>query len=113
MWGTRDWWGSKLQGLGYYGEHKTAGKVGGNRTGAPRTSVRGTKEIFFECFWFDTEKTIEGLRPSFPAHVRCSERGAPVQFPPKFPGSVAIALFGSEVGGLIDELEAYRHEPEG
>jgi hypothetical protein len=26
---------------------------------------------------------------------------------------VAAVLFGSEVGGLIDKLEANRHEPEG
>jgi hypothetical protein len=26
---------------------------------------------------------------------------------------VRFVLFGSQVGGLIDKLEAYRHEPEG
>jgi hypothetical protein len=113
MWGTPDWWGSKLQGLGYYAG-STRPQVRSEEIGrVPSAPAHvGRKRIFFECFWFDTEKTIEGLRPSFPAHVRCSE-GAPVQFPPKFPGSVAIALLGSEVGGLVDELEAYRHEPEG
>jgi hypothetical protein len=25
----------------------------------------------------------------------------------------AVLLFGSDMGGLIDKLEAYRHEPEG
>jgi hypothetical protein len=30
------------------------------------------------------EKAIVGLRPSFSAHVRWGEHGAPVRFPPAF-----------------------------
>jgi hypothetical protein len=30
------------------------------------------------------QKAIVGLRPSFPAHVRWGEQGAPVRFPPAF-----------------------------
>ena len=30
---------------------------------------------------FDQQKAIEGLRPSFSAHVRFGERGVPVPFP--------------------------------
>jgi hypothetical protein len=30
-------------------------------------------------------KAIVGLRPSFSAHVRRGEHGAPVRFPPTFP----------------------------
>jgi hypothetical protein len=36
-------------------------------------------------FWdllIDSTKAIVGLRPSFSAHVRWGERGAPVRFPP-------------------------------
>jgi hypothetical protein len=32
----------------------------------------------------DRPQAIVGLRPSFSAHVRWGERGAPVRFPPKF-----------------------------
>jgi hypothetical protein len=91
MWGTRDWFGVGASGAG--------------------SAYVGRKEIFSEWVWFDTEKTIEGLRPSFSSHVRCCERGAPVRFPPGVAN--AIGLFGSDMGGLIDKLEAYRHEPEG
>jgi hypothetical protein len=64
-------WGSELQGWATTGSTRSqmrAEEIG--RVPHVRTSVRGTKEIFFECFWFDTEEAIAGLRPSFSAHVR-------------------------------------------
>jgi hypothetical protein len=59
----------------------------------PRTLVRtrGTRPVSFQ---------------------RCHDYG-PVQFPLALHLDWNSYLFGSEVGGLIDELEAYRHEPEG
>jgi hypothetical protein len=42
-----------------------------------KSGVWGTRDLLV-----DTQKAIEGLRPSFSSHVRFGERGAPVQFPP-------------------------------
>jgi len=35
-----------------------------------RISERGPNMIFFECFYILDVETVEGLRPSFSAHVR-------------------------------------------
>jgi hypothetical protein len=46
-----------------------------------RPSVRGPEMICFDCFsLLISQKALVGLRPSYSAHVRFGERGAPVQF---------------------------------
>jgi hypothetical protein len=45
-------------------------------------------------------KAVEGLRPSFSAHVRFGERGAPVRFPPK-----------SDVGQAKPQISPLRYAP--
>jgi hypothetical protein len=72
-------------------------------------------------FLLDRQNLLRACGPTFSSHVRWGEHGAPVvllrdllglrvQEPqrPFFPGSV-----WDLVSGLVDELEAYRHEPEG
>jgi hypothetical protein len=54
--------------------------------------------IAFQMGWLVyRSKAIVGLRPSFSAHVRWGERGAPVRFPPKFlvtlQRNLGVALF--------------------
>jgi hypothetical protein len=45
----------------------------------PRTVVLGYFQTSHrDCFWNHGAKAIVGLRPSFSAHVRLGERGAPV-----------------------------------
>src|SRR5271163_1689920 len=53
-----------------------------NWTGAPRSPQRtwAENDRFRLLLVFDFAKSCGGLRPSYSAHVRCGERGAPVQF---------------------------------
>ncbi len=43
------------------------------------SGVRGLKMTFFPMFLVRGVRTFEGLRPSYSAHVRWGEHGAPVQ----------------------------------
>jgi hypothetical protein len=38
-------------------------------------------------------RAIEGLRPSFSAHVRWGEHGAPVRFPPAFASGRVVSVY--------------------
>jgi hypothetical protein len=67
-------------------ESRTRSRRMGPRTGNPgRQSVPGPKTIFFECFYsichgvIGGVRALEGLCPSYSAHVRWGEHGAPVQ----------------------------------
>jgi hypothetical protein len=43
--------------------------------------VNGLSPTLIESMQPDLAKAVDGLRPSFSAHVRWGERGAPVLFP--------------------------------
>jgi hypothetical protein len=64
-------------------------------------------------FASDSTKAIVGLRPSFSAHVRWSERGAPVRFPleavtPQAPQALN-RLFSLQLQAWAEALTAYGH----
>ncbi len=99
------------------GRRGFANEAQGNWTGAPRSPERtwAGNDVLSNAFFkhdtivgFDTEKAFRGA--------------APIVFVPRTLGRtwgtrpVSLNLdanIGSLVGGLIDKLEAYRHEPEG